>query len=264
MTDDTWIRELARVAKEEQEGEAVLLDERWDRLSRGDLPESEDAELRALASSSEDAREAYELFRPFSAATQARMLAALDRQGRNILPFPKPSTRVAGVLSTAAAVAAAALVLVLRSPTPSGPFPPYKAHWEGEVKTERGGSQETQGNQETLIFRRDGNLKLILKSAGEGVDQVDAGCYFVREKVAEPCAPGTLRIDSKTGTVVIHGSVGDELHLAPGESELCVLVGFKGRLPEPQEQAKMCAGGTPKGPPGAGYQIFHQPLKVAA
>ena len=60
---DPWIRELANANREKQAEEHSRLDERWDRMSSGDLSPEEEAELLALAESSEEGREAYEAFR---------------------------------------------------------------------------------------------------------------------------------------------------------------------------------------------------------
>ena len=71
--------ELGALARREGEAES-LLDERWDRLAAGTLTAEEDAELRALAASSPEAREAYEAFRPLGAAFQARVVSAINAE----------------------------------------------------------------------------------------------------------------------------------------------------------------------------------------
>jgi RNA polymerase sigma-70 factor (ECF subfamily) len=77
MNKDSILSELGALARREGEAESPL-DERWDRLAAGTLTAEEDAELRALAASSDEAREAYEAFRPLGAAFQARVVSAIN------------------------------------------------------------------------------------------------------------------------------------------------------------------------------------------
>jgi RNA polymerase sigma-70 factor (ECF subfamily) len=79
MNNDSILSELGALARREREAESPL-DERWDRLAAGTLTAEEDAELRALAASSAEAREAYEAFRPLGAAFQARVVRAINAQ----------------------------------------------------------------------------------------------------------------------------------------------------------------------------------------
>jgi RNA polymerase sigma factor (sigma-70 family) len=61
----------------------LLNDERWDRLAAGTLSAEEEEELRALADSSPEAREAYKAFKPLGADFQARVVSAINAQSRN-------------------------------------------------------------------------------------------------------------------------------------------------------------------------------------
>jgi RNA polymerase sigma-70 factor (ECF subfamily) len=79
MNKDPILSELGALARQEGEGESPL-DERWDRLAAGTLTAEEDTELRALAASSPEAREAYEAFRPLGAAFQARVVSAINAE----------------------------------------------------------------------------------------------------------------------------------------------------------------------------------------
>ncbi len=80
MNKDSILSELGALARQEGEAESPLLDERWDRLAAGTLTAEEDAELRALAASSDEAREAYEAFRPLGADFQARVVRAINAE----------------------------------------------------------------------------------------------------------------------------------------------------------------------------------------
>src|SRR5215831_10074605 len=123
MSDDRLLRELGHLAREEKEAEQARLDERWDRLADGTLSPEEDAELRALAAASPEAREAYEAFRPLGAAFQARLVdelatavpAATKTPAGRLLNFRRALSRNSVRFgAVAAAVAAACLFLVLR------------------------------------------------------------------------------------------------------------------------------------------------------
>jgi hypothetical protein len=62
--EDRLLGELARTGAEEDDIARERLDERWDRLSSGELSEQEAAELMALAEASEEGHQAFEAFRP--------------------------------------------------------------------------------------------------------------------------------------------------------------------------------------------------------
>jgi hypothetical protein len=120
MNDDKFLQEIAQVSRELEAEERRRLDERWDRLSSGDLSAEEEAELRALAATSDEAREAYEAFRPLGADFQARVVQAIRKQAK-VAPAPwakllsfLPHLQFAG-WSAAATAAAATLVFLLRS-----------------------------------------------------------------------------------------------------------------------------------------------------
>ena len=131
MNDDL-LRELAEIHKEEEDEERSRLDERWDRLSAGELSPEEEAELRALAETSEEARLAYEAFRPLGPEFQARVVQKIQAQSqaeaeaaeaarkkqepRKLFYFPRPARFAAW--GTAAAAAAASLMIFLREPAP--------------------------------------------------------------------------------------------------------------------------------------------------
>ncbi|HEV2844584.1 MAG TPA: hypothetical protein VG477_07045, partial [Thermoanaerobaculia bacterium] len=110
--------------REKQAEERNRFGERWDRLSSGDLSAEEEAELRVLAETSEEAREAYEAFRPLGPEFHASVAGAIREQGlapqgmaekspAKPLPFRPRTARVAG-WGSLAAVAAVLLVMVLR------------------------------------------------------------------------------------------------------------------------------------------------------
>jgi len=80
MNDDRLLQALGKAARDERPPDLLELDDRWDRLADGTLSPAEDAELRALAETSEEARQAYEMFRPLDEAFHERVVEALREQ----------------------------------------------------------------------------------------------------------------------------------------------------------------------------------------
>jgi hypothetical protein len=246
--DDSWLRELAQVNREEETQERSRLDERWDRLSSGDLSPEEEAELRALAESSEEAHEAYEAFRPLGADFQASVVRALQERDlvteaappamkprAGLLPFPRRVVRFAG-WSAAVAAAVLVLVLLLRPPVP---LPDYAYPEEGVS----GGSSATRGGG-TVTFAPGDDLQVVLspKTAASRKLSLEARCFLLRgselHRVEMPQSefpPG--------GAVKMNGSLGRDL--SPGKWTLWTVVGRQGELPDPAElQTELRAGRT--------------------
>src|SRR6185295_1315642 len=90
MSNDQWLKELAQVGREQEAEDRARLDERWDRLSCGQLSAEEEKELRALAETSEEARLAYEAFQPLGPDFQARVVDALAGQKQAQAPEAEP------------------------------------------------------------------------------------------------------------------------------------------------------------------------------
>jgi hypothetical protein len=137
MNRDQLLGELGGLARREGEAEKARLDERWDRLAAGTLTPEEDAELKALAESSPEARETYEAFRPLGADFQARMVGAINAERAadaprpepqeprpRVLPFRRAVRRIEVWLGTAAA--AAGVFFFLRAPAVLPPLPGYE------------------------------------------------------------------------------------------------------------------------------------------
>src|SRR5436305_6363036 len=123
---DRLLRELGDLARSETKAEEARFDERWDRLAAGTLTAEEDAELKALAASSPEAREAYEAFRPLGADFQARVVSAINAERPRVLPFRRMIHRAEIWVGLAAAMAAGVFFLV-RGPATQAPLPGYEA-----------------------------------------------------------------------------------------------------------------------------------------
>jgi len=161
MSEDELLRNLGQVAREQAGRERLFLDERWDRLAAGTLSAEEDAELRRLAETSDEARVAYEAFRPLGAAFHARIVAKIaERRAveeaneavpRRVIPasvplrvvpapVPRPKPfRLRTWGSTAAAMAATWAALLFGTPQ----FPMLTLAVAGGARLMRGEAAET-------------------------------------------------------------------------------------------------------------------------
>jgi hypothetical protein len=235
MNDNLW-RELAQVNRDERAEDRNRLDERWDRLSGEELSPEEEAELRALAETSEEAREAYEAFRPLGPEFHASVVQAIREQANakttaeerkdNLLSFPR---RLAGWSAAAAAVAAAVLMLFLR--LPAAPLPAYVAEL-------RGGDQESRGGTKTLTGRRafsPGSLLTLDAVPEQSVTgSLEAQAFFVRDGELVPLERKPI---VENGVARLQGTVGREIRLPLGEQRLWIIVGRKGEIPPLDELA---------------------------
>lgn len=234
MSEDRLLRDLGQLAREREAEEAARLDERWDRLSRGALSAGEEAELRALAESSPEAREAYEAFRPLGPEFQAGVVQALQQAreaekaepppGR-VLPFRRLTARVAGWGSLAATVAAAVLIVFLRSP------PPLPEYVSLDVT---GGSSAYRGEvAETDTFAPGDRIEMFLRprTAVEKEPRLEAGCFLVRNGEAR-----RLEVRSEieaSGSIRMRGAIPADVR--PGDWTLWAVAGRAGDLPGPED-----------------------------
>src|SRR5436853_2798918 len=112
--DDPLLKELGNLARRQEEAERARLDERWDRLAAGTLTAEEETELRALATSSPEAGEAYVAFKPLGPEFQARVMSKINAQRARearVLQFRQLARRFEVWAGAAAAVAAGLFVL---------------------------------------------------------------------------------------------------------------------------------------------------------
>lgn len=108
MNDSGFLSDLARTAREEEEEERQRWN-RWDRLNDGDLSPEEEAELRALAATSEEDRRAFEAFRPLDSDFRARMVDTIGSLIHPVDSAPEPKP--------------------LPLPPPPLPFPWWRVGW---------------------------------------------------------------------------------------------------------------------------------------
>ncbi|HVG08857.1 MAG TPA: hypothetical protein VNM67_14210 [Thermoanaerobaculia bacterium] len=232
MSEDRLLRELGHLAQEEEGAERARLDERWDRLAAGTLTAEEEAELRALAETSPEAREAWEAFRPLGPEFQARVVEKISAElppkewwGR-LLSF-RPTPRFAG---WATAAAAAVLAVFLR---PGAPIPVY------QIASISGGSSEMRGEQ-AEDFAPGDPIEVRLRPAKESrPGRLDGQLFLLRSgesrrlKTQIEFYPG--------GAAEMKASLDPDLQR--GAWTLWAVVGRRGDLPDPAELQSLAAQG---------------------
>jgi hypothetical protein len=243
MSDNLWQRELAQVNRDQQEEERRRLDERWDRLSRGELSPEEDAELRALAETSEEARAAYEAFRPLGPEFHASVVRAVREQGlapearpapeqrpEKLLPFRRRS--LAWWSAAASAAAAATVVLLLR---PLAPLPDYSLEVTRDVSAWRGEQPEVP-----VLALGDG-FTVTARPATEVSrgSRLEARCFLVRDRELRSLEVHQPEI-YPNGLATIKASLGRDL--PPGTWTLWAIVGRPGKLPDPDALRTLSPG----------------------
>lgn len=226
--DDQLLRQLGELAREEPGSGPPGLDERWERLAAGTLSAEEEAELRRLAETSEEARAAYEAFRPLGEDYQAGVVRAIREQAARrarpagrVVPF-RPALRRVAAWSAAAAAAAAAVVLLLVRPAP--PLPGYTlAELSGGTRPMRDGVPELPD------FAPSDRVQATVRPDTEVVRAgwLAVRCFLVRGREVRPLDVKS-QLD-RSGSVRVIGTL--DRDLPPGEWTLWIVVGRRGKLP---------------------------------
>jgi hypothetical protein len=265
MTDDQLLRDLGDLERERREAERARWDERWDRLAAGTLTAGEEAELKALAASSPEAREAYEAFRPLGAGFQARVVDAINAERTGgvppprVLPFRRVARRAEVWVGLAAAVAAC-LFLLVRGPAVA-PLPGYTAELTGGAQVYRG--KETSPSRSQVFIP---GSPLTLTVTPQTAVQGAVGARVFLESLG---GSGDLRAwepeprleSTDQGTVRLQGTLGQEIQLPPGDWRIWAVVGRKGAIPSVRRlRTELRAGRTR----GDGWQAVSADLRVAA
>jgi hypothetical protein len=233
MNEDRLLGELGDLARQEGEAEKARFDERWDRLAAGTLSPEEEAELKALAESSPEMREAYEAFRPLGADFQARMVSAINAERHRVLPFRRIVRRIE-VWVGAAAAAAASLFFLVRGPA----LPPLPLYAFDQLN----GNQTVRGSQPgpasgMPVFEPDSPLTFVVRPPHPVTTPVAAKSFLAQGAELLAWQPGKA---GAGGTFRFEGRLS---RLPPGEWKVWVVVGRPDRLPSASElQAELRAG----------------------
>lgn len=215
MRDDDLLRKLGQMARERPAGGRLLLDERWNRLAAGTLSAEEDAELRRLAAGSDDARDAYEAFRPLGAEFHARIVRAVTPP--RVLPFVR---RVAAWGAATGTMAATIVALLL---------PPVPTYAVAEIL---GGSRTTRGDlAEAPVLAPGDRFQASLRpeTTVRLASLLRARAFLLRGSDLRALDVRTQRDES--GAVRLTGTL--DRDLPPGPWTLWLVVARVGSLPDP-------------------------------
>jgi hypothetical protein len=233
------------------------LDERWDRLSAGTLTAEEEAELRASAAASEEAREAWEAFRPLGGEFQDRIIQAIQAEraaplssaktpAAKVLPFSRRAVRWSGWLAAAAAMAAV-LLLTLRQPAA---LPGYGLELSGGNRQER---SETSARR----FVPGSPFQLVLRPEKAVEGEIEARFFLAgRGELRTWAVPADI---APGGAVRVIGTLGREIAIPPGDWTVWAVVGRRGALPDAATlRARLAAGETRT----ADWTALRAPLRI--
>ena len=229
MNKDRLLGELGDLARREGEAEKDRLDERWDRLAAGVLTGEEEAELKALAATSPEARGAYEAFRPLGADFQARMVSAIQAPRPEppetrfrFLPFRRVARRAEIWVGLTAAVAAGAFFLV-RTPVPLPPLPGYELV-SLEVSSDYRGSGSPTAAPGSPV-----TLTVSPRTAVAGEVEARGFLSCAGEGLHPWRSPSSVRVIGK-GTVIFSSTLPEAA--PPGPCAIWIVVARKGKAPE--------------------------------
>ena len=241
MSDENWIRELAKAHRERQAEEEGQLGKPWDRLSSSELSAEEEAELLALAESSEEGREAYEAFRPLGPEFHASAVKAIREQKIQEQAEKPTLMKVLAKLfffrrvqfagwGTAAAAVAAVWFLHVHNPLP--PLPPYTMDPPQGDQDSRGEIGLSTG---LPVFHPGSLLPLNLAPQQSVKGPVEAHAFLVDGGDLVPWKPEPPVEVAESGMVRLRGTLGEEIQLPPGEQTIWIVVSRKGKSPSLSE-----------------------------
>lgn len=251
MTDDTLLRSLGRLARQEGVPEAPAPrpedESRWEALCRGELDDAEREALRREAERSPVAERRWALYRPLDAAVRGRLgeqvRASLEghrgEPGGDAVVVPIAGRRPARwrLAMAAASVAAASLLWLLWPASTLPPLPSYTLDLEGGRRAQRAGAAAASGE-----LLAEGRIEIVLRPATAVSGPLAVRAFIARGGAVAPW-PLPAEIAS-SGAVRIAGAVRELLPAEPGAFQLAVAIGRPGRLPEAAEvAARLAAAG---------------------
>ncbi len=257
MTDD----ETLRVAGEIERGRDVLADPRWQALTEGTLGEADRAELEALASRSEEARRALEVYRPLDATDQAELVEKLLAVApapvlAPVIPLRPRRKALTALFAIGSMAAAAALFLALPARDP-GAIPAYEVAMAGE-QSQRGPAAPSGA---VRVFGPGSDVELVLRPAVAEKGAIAAQGFISRDGRVEAWAPpievsadGAVRIVGPY-EVVFRG-------VAPGAVELVLVVGRPGLIPSDPTLVEVAQRGSSSGPRERSWHLVRVPVRL--
>jgi hypothetical protein len=261
MNEDRILQSLGDLARREGEADRARFDERWDRLAAGTLSPEEDAELRALAATSPELREAYEAFQPLGPEFQARIVEKVAELVPAPVPQPLPFYRRAAArrievwLGSAAAIAAALFLFIV---PPRAPLPLYQADRVEGVQSQRGEPTQTSG----LPVFVPGSLLTVSAHPSKPVKGRVEALGFVRPLsggAVHPLDPQPSFDLPENGAVRLRATLGEGIRLQAGDWRLWIVIGRPGKIPSPSALAEELRAGRTR---HADWQAVFTDLRI--
>jgi hypothetical protein len=246
---DRLLRELGDLARSETKAEEARFGDRWNHLAEGTLTAEEEAELKALAASSPEDREAFEAFRPLGADFQARVVSAINAERAKpaaapqpepqeplprVLPFRRIVRRAEVWVGLAAAAAAGVFFMV----TPASPLPGYEASLTGGFKANRGVETAPPPQKPVLTPGSPFTLEVRPKESLDHPGKVKPIAFLSSGAGREDLSP-LPDLENKfetgeNGSVRLNATMGEDIKVRAGDWILWTVVARKS-LPEAKE-----------------------------
>jgi hypothetical protein len=180
-----------------------------------------------------------------------------------LLPFRPAVVRLGGWLAAGAAAAASILLLLLRSPAILTPLPSYTADMKGYTSADRGDAAKP----ERYVYPEGSQLTFCARPATAVRDPVDARFCFSRSSELVTCQPPPGLELMPKGKVCLHGRIGTDIRLTPGDYTVFLVVGRPRAVPRDEELgpavlARMRAERLGRRAPPAPWDAVSVPLRV--
>ncbi|MEO0593235.1 MAG: hypothetical protein AAFZ38_06605 [Myxococcota bacterium] len=262
MTDEDWMRRLRDVSLELESEDAEQLDgmdERWERLARGELSSSERDELEAATANDAHLEAVFRAFEPLSADYQTRVADALHAQ---ITDSTTPATNgeVAKLVSASsgdpeskrgwwdvlrawwwapALAGATAMAALFALPTPDfHPMPQYRLEVIGGDKVMRSPDRSSEGPIQVSAGSR-----IELRARPEtGVEEELAAQLMLLGPDLKPLRWSPRVSSTPEGSWRIVSVVGADFPDTPGTYRVFVAIGRSSASPEREELLRAAGG----------------------
>jgi len=167
---------------------------------------------------------------PASASLVARLLAALGSVLSN-------RAALSAVAASVAAIAIVGVYLTLGGPGTQPPLPGYELSLQGRALF-RGAGTPAEG---AVQFSSGTRFELVLRPASAVSSEVAARVWVSQAGTTRelPAAPTV----AARGVIVIDGRIGSDWQLPAGDSDLYVVVGREGALPDAPDLTQRLQGG---------------------
>ncbi len=271
MNDDTLLKAVAKMARDEAKRDESATTRRLASLAANELSERERDELRRLASDDEDFARALALHEPLDVRFLDRVADQVTQGHNSVAPLYSRSSRQSAstpsrrgpVLAAAIVAAAAAIASLVYLPLVGEHrpvIPEYELTVSGQVKQLRTGSKETPTQRKRAVFNTESILSLIARPSKNPDRELVANVFA-------DTADGLQRLDlpltvSPKGAVQLRVNVGRTPNLPRGDTTLHLVIAPPDRFPSTaQIERDLMAKGNPDTLP---YRLVSAEVRIEA